>query len=434
MGRPRLGFHSEQGREGDFGTAGEGSMSAIRFDGVSKKFTLHHERPRSVQELLLSATKAGRRTSKEEYWALRDVGFAIEQGDMVGIVGPNGAGKSTILKLISGIIEPTSGQIEVAGRVGALLELGAGFHPDLTGRENIYLNGSILGLSQKEINTQIDDIIGFAEIERFIDVPVRHYSTGMLVRLGFSVAAHTRPDVLLIDEVLAVGDATFREKCMDKIAEFRRGECTIVLISHDLGPIQDMCSQVIWLEDGRIQLSGATQRVISSYVARIEEELEAKLVLSNERAVEETLQQGELRIREVKMVDAEDTARWIFKSGEPLRVHISYESTNRVENPVFSILIHRSDGLYVSSTNTYNIDPFEVGPIEGRGELVIDIDRLDLYAGDFFLSVGAYFEPDPPYWSAAAHFLEKEYSFRVVSEGRHGVFVLPAGWTHRPET
>ncbi|HSR33630.1 MAG TPA: ATP-binding cassette domain-containing protein, partial [Anaerolineae bacterium] len=176
-------------------------MSAIRFDGVSKKFTLHHERPRSVQELLLSATKARRRTSKEEYWALRDVSFAIKQGDMVGIVGPNGAGKSTILKLISGIIEPTSGQIEVAGRVGALLELGAGFHPDLTGRENIYLNGSILGLSQKEINTQIDDIIGFAEIERFIDVPVRHYSTGMLVRLGFSVAAHTRPDVLLIDEV-----------------------------------------------------------------------------------------------------------------------------------------------------------------------------------------------------------------------------------------
>ena len=409
-------------------------MSTIRFDGVSKRFTLHHERPRSLQELLLNALRAKHQSSKEEYWALRDVSFAVEQGETVGIIGPNGAGKSTVLKLISRIIEPTSGEIGVEGRVGGLLELGAGFHPDLTGRENIYLNGSILGMSQKEIKRQIDDIIGFAEVERFIDVPVRHYSSGMLVRLGFSVAVHTRPDILLIDEVLAVGDAAFREKCMDKIAEFRRGDCTILLVSHDLGSVQDLCSQVVWLEDGQIRLAGETQRVISSYAASVEEELEAKRDLDNRGVLRAASQQGELHIREVKMVDAEDRPRWTFKSGESLRVHIAYESTNRVENPVFSILIHRSDGLYVSSTNTYNIDPFHVGPVEGCGELVIGIDRLDLYGGDYFLSVGAYFEPDPPYWSAPAHFLDKQYTFEVTSKGRHGVVVLPAAWTHRPET
>ena len=409
-------------------------MSTIRFDGVSKRFTLHHERPRSMQELLLNLLRARRQGSKEEYWALRDVSFVVEQGEMVGIIGPNGAGKSTVLKLIPRIIEPTAGKIQVQGRVGALLELGAGFHPDLTGRENIYLNGSILGLSQKEIDQQIGDIIGFAEIERFVDVPVRHYSSGMLVRLGFSVAAHTRPDILLIDEVLAVGDAAFREKCMDKIAEFRRGECTILLVSHDLEYVQDLCSQVVWLEDGQIRLAGETQRVISSYAASVEAELEAKRDLDNRGVLTAASQQGELHIREVKMVDAEDRPRWTFKSGESLRVHIAYESTNRVENPVFSILIHRSDGLYVSSTNTYNIDPFDVGPIEGCGELVIGIDRLDLYAGDYFLSVGAYFEPDPPYWSAPAHFLDKQYTFKVTSKGRHGIVVLSAAWTHTPET
>jgi lipopolysaccharide transport system ATP-binding protein len=405
-------------------------MSAIQFDAVSKRFTLHHERPRSMQELLLHALQGRRQSSKEEYWALRDVSFAIEQGETVGIIGPNGAGKSTVLKLISRIIEPTSGEIEVEGRVGGLLELGAGFHPDLTGRENIYLNGSILGMSQKEIDRQIDDIIGFAEIERFIDVPVRHYSSGMLVRLGFSVAIHTRPDILLIDEVLAVGDAAFREKCADKIAEFRRGKCTILLVSHDLASIQELCSQAVWLEDGQIQLMGEAQRVISSYAACVEEELEAKLDLDNRGTRQTVSQRGRLQIREVKMVDVEDRPRWTFHSGEPLHLHVAYEATHRVENPVFSILIHRSDGLYVSSTNTYNIDPFDVGPIEGRGELVIHIDRLDLYAGDYFLSVGAYFEPDPPYWSEPAHFLDKQYKFRIVSEGRHGVYVLPAEWTH----
>jgi len=181
--------------------------TAIRFDGVSKRFILHRERARSFQELALNLLRGRGNGRSEEFWALQDVSLGIAPGETVGLIGPNGAGKSTILKLISRIIEPTSGWIEVNGRVGALLELGAGFHPDLTGRENIYLNGAILGLSRAEIRRKLDEIIAFAELERFIDVPVKHYSSGMYVRLGFSIAVHTEPEILLVDEVLAVGDA-----------------------------------------------------------------------------------------------------------------------------------------------------------------------------------------------------------------------------------
>ena len=213
--------------------------AAIRFDGVSKKFILHHERARSFQELVVGLFRHNNR-SREEFWALRDVSFTVAPGETVGIIGPNGAGKSTVLKLISRIMEPTSGQITVHGRIGALLELGAGFHPDLTGRENIYLNGSILGLSRAEIRCRLDDIIAFAELERFIDIPVKHYSSGMYVRLGFSVAVHTDPEVLLVDEVLAVGDAEFRKKSAERIENFRKNSTTILMVSHNLGAVQRM--------------------------------------------------------------------------------------------------------------------------------------------------------------------------------------------------
>jgi ABC-type polysaccharide/polyol phosphate transport system ATPase subunit len=406
-------------------------MSAVRFDHISKQFTLYHERPRSFQELFLNLLNRKRSSAKERYWALNDVSFEIETGEMVGIIGRNGAGKSTILKLISRIIEPTSGQIEVNGRVGALLELGAGFHPDLTGRENVYLNGSILGLSRKEIDRQFDEIVAFAELERFIDVPVKRNSSGMFVRLGFSIAVHTRPDLLLIDEVLAVGDAAFQQKCLEKIAEFRHGESTIVFVSHDLKSVQQLCSRTIWLEDGQIRQIGEADRVIASYVAVVEKGLEAKLGSTRKAGPGAARAAATLRLSEVKMVDEGGKPRWTFRSGEPLSIHIAYECTSRVDNPVFGILIHRSDGLYVSSTNTHNIDPLVIGPIEGQGELIVNIDHLDLYAGDYFLSVGAYLEPNPPYWSSPAHFLDKQFKFRVVSEGRHGVLVLPATWEHR---
>lgn len=406
-------------------------MRKILFDHVSKQFVLRHERPRSFQELFLNLVHLRKSPSKEKYWAVNDVSFEVQQGSMVGIIGPNGAGKSTIMKLISRIIEPTSGRMEVDGRVGALLELGAGFHLDLTGRENIYLNGSILGLSRREISQELDAIIAFAGLEQFIDIPVKHYSSGMFVRLGFSVAVHTRPDILLIDEVLAVGDAEFQQKCLGKIAEFRRSDCTIVYVSHDLQSVGQLCNEVIWLEHGRIREMGDPSRVISTYMAAFEQQLAEKMALENRLGHASTVKPGALRMLHVAMVDRDGKPQWTFSSGGPVRVQIEYETVGRVEEPVFGLQLHRSDGLYISSTNTYNVDPLEFGPIDGRGTLIAEIHELNLSSGEYLLSVGAYGSPDPPYWSTPAHFLDKQFRFRVVSEQRHGVIALPATWKHK---
>jgi ABC-type polysaccharide/polyol phosphate transport system ATPase subunit len=373
----------------------------------------------------------GRGNSREELWALKDVSFAVERGKTLGIIGPNGSGKSTALKLITRILEPTSGRIDVQGRVSALIELGAGFHPDLTGRENVYLNGSLLGFSRREMEARFERIVEFSELEKFIDVPIKHYSSGMHMRLGFAVAIHVDPDILLIDEILAVGDQAFQNRCLAKIAELKSRGVTILFVSHDLEAVQDLCDRAIWLEDGNVQQVGQADRVVASYVAAVEEQLEAKLEHQNIGAP--PTRRGMLRIRDVKMVDVAGKPRWSFRSGEPVHIRIEYESTERVERPVFSILIHRSDGIYISSTNTYNVDPFEVGPIEGRGELVVIVDRLDLYEGDYLLSVGAYEEPDPPFWSTPASFLDRQYKFRMLSSsGAHGILVLPAKWEHHP--
>jgi ABC-type polysaccharide/polyol phosphate transport system ATPase subunit len=413
--------------------------ATIQFDNVSKKFTLRHERTRSFQEAALAflqgnvlSLSKGRGNSREELWALKDVSFSIERGRTLGIIGPNGSGKSTVLKLITRILEPTSGHIAVQGRVSALIELGAGFHPDLTGRENVYLNGSLLGFSKKEMKAKFDRIVEFSELEKFIDVPIKHYSSGMHMRLGFAVAIHVDPDVLLIDEILAVGDQAFQRRCLDKIGELKSQGVTILFVSHDLEAVQDLCDQAIWLEDGDIQQVGPSVRVVASYVAAVEEQLEARLEHQNIDGTTPT-RSGMLCIRDVKMMDAEGKPRWTFRSGEPVRIQIVYDSAERLERPVFSILIHRFDGVYISSTNTYNIDPFEVGPIEGRGELNVTVGRLDLYEGDYLLSVGAYVEPDPPFWSTPACFLDRQYKFRMLSSsGAHGILMLPAKWEHHP--
>ena len=244
--------------------------AAIQFDNVSKRFTLRHERRRSFQEAALAFLR-GRGNSREELWALKDVSFAVERGKTLGIIGPNGSGKSTALKLITRILEPTSGQVDVQGRVSALIELGAGFHPDLTGRENVYLNGSLLGFSRREMEARFERIVEFSELEKFIDVPIKHYSSGMHMRLGFAVAIHVDPDVLLIDEILAVGDQAFQRRCLDKIGELKSQGVTILFVSHDLEAVQDLCDQAIWLEDGRIQAEGLAREVVDYYLMRVHE-------------------------------------------------------------------------------------------------------------------------------------------------------------------
>lgn len=241
------------------------TTSAVTLDRVSKRFVLHHQKSRSFQEALVNLVHRHNGT-KEEFWALRDVSFTVGRGESWGIIGQNGSGKSTILKLITRILEPTSGQISVNGKVSALIELGAGFHPDLTGRENIYLNGSILGISRKDMNRRFDDIVAFSELERFIDTPVRHYSSGMYARLGFSVAVSVEPDILIIDEVLAVGDESFQRKCFDRIEHFQRLGKTIIFVSHSMDVVRSLCDKALYLAQGEVQAQGAIQQVVDRYL------------------------------------------------------------------------------------------------------------------------------------------------------------------------
>lgn len=239
--------------------------SAIKLDGISKRFMLHHDRPRSFQDFVINFFHR-RNGSQEEFWALHDVSFDVQQGETFGIIGPNGSGKSTILKLITRVLEPTTGAITVNGKTSALIELGAGFHPDLTGRENVFLNGSILGIGRKEMERRFDDIVSFAELEQFIDTPVKHYSSGMYMRLGFAVAINVNPDILIIDEVLAVGDLRFQERCLDVMRGFQRDGKTIILVTHDIVTVRSFCTRAMLVYKGSPVEEGDVIQVTDRYV------------------------------------------------------------------------------------------------------------------------------------------------------------------------
>ncbi|MGQ9503164.1 MAG: ABC transporter ATP-binding protein, partial [Anaerolineae bacterium] len=354
--------------------------TAIRFDHVSRRFVLHHHRVRSFQELVIRLLHGQGNGRREVFWALSDVSFEVKRGEMVALVGPNGAGKSTVLKLISRIIDPTSGRIVVNGRVGALLELGTGFHPDLTGRENIFLNGAILGLRREEINRRLDDIIAFAEMERFIDVPVKHYSSGMYVRLGFSVAVHTEPDILLVDEVLAVGDAAFQRRCLERIDQMRANGTTIMFVSHDLNAVRRLCQRAIWLERGCLVADGAPEAVVGEYATH-------SYVASAAAARREACRYGtgEVTIEEVRFLDGEGRLRDFFSTGESLIIEMRYQAHKVIERPVFGIAIHRSDGVHVTGPNT-QFAQYEIPVIHGEGVVRYTIPFLPLLEGTYYVS------------------------------------------------
>ena len=246
---------------------------AVAFKTVSKRFLLRHQRPFTLQEFVIRIAR-GNKGSTEELWALKEVDFEVGEGETFGIVGPNGAGKSTVLKLMARIIEPTLGQVVVNGRISPLLEVGAGFHPDLTGRENIYLNAALFGLSQRETEARFDEIVQFSELGDFIDVPLKHYSAGMHMRLGFAVAVHVNPTILLIDEVLAVGDEAFQRKCLAKIEEFQREGRTIIYVSHSLPTVKKLCNRALWLDRGCVKGIGSAEKVVDEYLEAVRAELD----------------------------------------------------------------------------------------------------------------------------------------------------------------
>jgi ABC-type polysaccharide/polyol phosphate transport system ATPase subunit len=340
-------------------------------------------------------------------------------GQAVGILGPNGAGKSTILKLIAGIAHPTAGKLQVRGRLGALIEVGAGIHPELTGRENVALYGSIIGLSKREIARKFDQIVAFAELEQFLDTPVKKYSSGMQMRLAFAVAAHVEPDVLLVDEVLAVGDMRFQLRCLEKIRQMRSEGTCILLVSHNLHAVCGLCDTAVCLANGRLQDAGDPRKVQETY---------KRLALAADAGTNGTgtarVDDGPVRILGAQTLDGEGQPCETFRTGEPLVVRISFEARERVARPVFGVAIYGEDGTYVYGPNT-RFDNWTLPAIEGRGTVEYRIDALNLLAGGYRLTIGILEESAVTFYDVH----DRRYRFDVVSELLdHGLIYLPHEW------
>ena len=392
---------------------------------------LHRDRPRSFQELTLNLLRLKGNGHKEEFWALRDVSFQVRPGEMLGIIGPNGAGKSTILKLVSRIIEPTSGQVTANGRISALLELGAGFHPDLTGRENVFLNAAILGLSRQIIRQRFDDIVDFAGIGDFIDSPVKHYSSGMYMRLGFSIAVNVSPDLLLIDEVLAVGDFSFQEKCLDKIAEIKRGGTTILFVSHDLRSVRNLCDRVIWMEGSQIGAVGSAAKVIDKYLAHTKSKMAANAKRRGQPEMDfRRWGTREIEITGLRFYNAQGQETHRFTTGERLEARISYQAHQRIEKPLFGLALYRSDGLHIAGPNI-RTSGYDIPYVEGKGELSFYIESLPLLKGYYELTVAVHnYDGMRTYdHHDRAYLFEME---RGQTQQTLGSFYLPIRWQLHP--
>lgn len=350
---------------------------AIVVDGVSKQFRLYHERNRSLK----SAVLRGGRARFDEFWALRDVSLEIEEGMTYGLIGENGSGKSTLLKCIARILRPESGTIRSRGKMAALLELGSGFHPELSGRENVFLNGSILGLSKRELTARFDEIVEFAGLERFIDQPVKNYSSGMYVRLGFSIAINVDPAVLLVDEVLAVGDAVFQRRCNEKFADFRRAGKTVVIVSHAADAMRTMCDKVAWLQEGRLVAEGRPEEVVDTYV---DEGHEDRVEVAAEVA-ESRWGSGEARLRGVHLIDASGRPVTHVKTGDPVVMRLEYDAPTPVPKPVFGLAIETMDGTWLWAHGTREGGPIP-DQIHGEGSVELRFDRFMLQPGTYDIS------------------------------------------------
>ena len=397
-------------------------MSAIVVDDVSKKFRLQTDRAHSVKELV---TRRDRSAGTDQFWALRHVSFEIPEGSMYALVGHNGCGKSTLLRCIAGIYQPTEGSITANGRMSTLLELGAGFHPDLTGRENVYMNATILGMGRKQIDRVFYGIVEFAGVSEFIDSPVKIYSSGMYVRLGFSVAVHVDPEILIIDEVIAVGDEQFQRRCFDHLYDLRKRGTTVVVVTHGMDTVQTMCDNAIWLDHGVPQLEGPAPKVAQQYlmaVNRAEAEGDSSRQLAGgdedddhddsevpadngggdepastgdyrDRAGAPSITDagthwgsGEVRITAVDVLAPDGSELVNINSGSQVRIRIALESSVAVENPTVGIALHTEGGVHVTGTNT-RLSNLETGVVDGAAAVEFTSDRFPLLPGSYMMSV-----------------------------------------------
>lgn len=374
---------------------------AVVVENLGKRFQVYRsDRPWTLHEALLRGFQSVR--PSDWFWGLRDVSFRVAAGSMVGVVGRNGAGKSTLLRLIGGVGRPDEGAIRRHGRVGALLNLGAGFHPELTGRENVFINGVIGGLTRREVWARFDAIVAFSELEEYIDSPLRVYSTGMQMRLAFSVAIHSEPDILLIDEVLGVGDLSFQRKCIARIAQLKAGGCAIVLVSHEASVITDLCEETIWLKAGRLAASGPSTGVVDQYVAEMGTEPRgpspatipgppgpADTPATAQAIPPQASEPAAVQITGMRLLDSQGVPAAEIDAGDALNVEIGYVAGRAVDTLNFEVLIEREDGVPccdISTTATASA----LSAAAGEGRIVLRLEQLDLNGGVYYVGARAF--------------------------------------------
>ena len=407
--------------------------TTIRFQNVSKQYRLGLTRtslPAIVSQSLRNFRKDSSKTLEDQsLWALQDVSFELENGQSLALIGPNGAGKSTILKILAKITRPTSGKTEINGQLSALIELGAGFHPDLTGRENIFLNGTILGLSRKEIERRFDEIVDFSEIERFIDTPVKRYSSGMTVRLGFAVASCIEPEILLVDEVLAVGDASFQQKCLRRIRSLINNGTSIIFVSHNLYLVQAACNTAIYLQSGQVKHYGPVKDVVDLYEQDLHQERAQKfqgLQSDNGNGGEDHVE-----ITQVEVFNAAEPKATVLPSDQPAQIRIHYNAYKPLGKVQVSAFIIRSDGLVCCMMRS-KLDKFDVQVDHGQGVISLLLDPLQLVGGSYFAEAWFLDESDSMALTSKAGrsewFTVKGAAFSY--EDRSGVFTPSIYWNH----
>jgi lipopolysaccharide transport system ATP-binding protein len=404
-----------------------GVPDRIIVENLGKSFARYHaEKPKTIMAAALSGWRRIRPI--EAFWALREVSFSVAPGEMLGIIGHNGAGKSTLLQLLGKITRPTEGRIQIKGRIGALLDLGAGFHGDLTGRENVLCSAIVAGLKRPAAKAQLDEIVAFAELDGFIDNPVRTYSTGMMMRLAFSTAIHTQPEVLLVDEFLSVGDLAFQTKCLQRIQAMKQQGTSIVLISHSVKQVQDLCDRALWLRQGEVVAYGSPQVVAGQYKTAMQTQTRA---LTPDLPAQLTRSGQELKINQNRFgsLEAEITDVVISPSsvqnGQRCGIEIHYSTKKPIASPHFSVSITRPDGSVCLDTNT-EILKFPVKEIKASGKITLVIDRLDLTGGEYFVNVGIFERK----WDYAYDYHWHVYGMTIgatVSEA--GMLAPPMRWT-----
>jgi ABC-2 type transport system ATP-binding protein/lipopolysaccharide transport system ATP-binding protein len=359
---------------------------AVSINEVGKRFKRHTDRRGSLKELIVR----GRAKNEEDFWAVRDVSIDIPKGSVYGLIGHNGSGKSTLLKMIGGIYRPTTGSIVTDGRVAALIELGAGFHPDMSGRENIQLNGSLLGMSRKEIGAVTDEIIDFSGLSEFINEPVKHYSSGMYVRLGFAVAVHMKPDVLLVDEVLAVGDEEFQRKCFDHLYALRKAGKTIIVVSHGLGQLEGLCDEVAWLEHGQLQQAGNTTDTIAAYLHRVNRDEAARNPnITATRPEDDRAGNGLVRVTKAEIVSEAGDPINHAETGATFNLRVGFDVSESILGPNLRIALQHDTGPLVSMISNHAVG-YDFGTIEGEQVVDVAIEGNPLLPGRYRVHIDVF--------------------------------------------